>query len=68
MTPEWLSADPPGPHSAVCVHCRRLTFAPVEVRYIESMSGPGIVLYACPEHAPHVGVPDPHPDDEIRAD
>lgn len=39
---------------AVCCQCRRWTTAPVEVRYVERPSGPGVALHACPVCAPHV--------------
>lgn len=36
---------------ALCVTCHTLTNAPVAVRWIQSTSGPGTTLYACPDHA-----------------
>ncbi|MEV0438964.1 hypothetical protein AB0I84_09430 [Streptomyces spectabilis] len=45
---------------AVCCRCKRLTAAPVPVRYIERASGPGWTLYACPDCAPHL-TPGPLP-------
>ncbi|MER0481567.1 hypothetical protein ABR737_25065 [Streptomyces sp. Edi2] len=38
--------------TAACLHCHRETVAPVAVGYIERVSGPGVTLYACPDHAP----------------
>ncbi len=38
-------------HVAVCVKCHMVTKDPVPVRWIERASGPGVTLYACPEHA-----------------
>jgi len=46
--------------AAVCCRCKRLTFAPVAVRYVERVSGPGWTLYACPDCAPHLA-PGPLP-------
>lgn len=46
--------------AAVCCRCKRLTFAPVAVRYVERVSGPGRTLYACPDCAPHLA-PGPLP-------
>jgi hypothetical protein len=51
---------------AVCVVCKTLTRAPIPVRYIQSNSGPGTTLYACPEHAVKLGA-GPTPEDELRA-
>lgn len=48
----------------LCVECKTLTRAPIPVRYIESNSGPGTTLYACPNCAPKLGA-GPTPDDEI---
>ncbi|AVH99604.1 hypothetical protein C5L38_13055 [Streptomyces sp. WAC00288] len=52
----------PGPHlsGAVCCRCGRRTDVPVEVGYHERQSGPGVAVYACPEHAVVV-VPGPVP-------
>lgn len=44
----------------ICCHCERETTAPVPVRYIESPSGPGRTLYACPDCAPKL-TPGPLP-------
>ncbi|WP_432001792.1 hypothetical protein [Streptomyces sioyaensis] len=38
--------------SAVCLHCQRETVAPVAVGHVERVNGPGVTLYACPDHAP----------------
>ncbi|MFF2507086.1 hypothetical protein ACFVTY_27480 [Streptomyces sp. NPDC058067] len=51
-------------HVALCVECKTLTHAPIPVRYIQSNSGPGTTLYACPEHAVKLGA-GPTPDDVI---
>ncbi|GAA2781686.1 hypothetical protein GCM10019017_28280 [Streptomyces showdoensis] len=52
MTREWLSApSTPAPSGAVCCRCKRWTYAPMEVGYIERASGAGVTLYACPAHA-----------------
>ncbi|MGW2425089.1 hypothetical protein ACWC0C_38610 [Streptomyces sp. NPDC001709] len=50
---------------ALCVECKTLTRAPIPVRWIQSNSGPGTTLYACPEHAVKLGA-GPTPDDVIR--
>lgn len=36
---------------ALCCRCKRWTYAPVEVGYIERQSGPGVALWGCPSHA-----------------
>ncbi|MFE0701157.1 hypothetical protein [Streptomyces sp. NPDC058872] len=46
-----LLGTDPEPFGAHCVRCKRWTWAPVEVGYIERQSGPGVVLYGCPSHA-----------------
>ncbi|MFD9477135.1 hypothetical protein [Streptomyces nojiriensis] len=51
MTVDGLTTPPPLGNVAVCVKCHRCTTAPVPVRRIESSSGPGATLWACPEHA-----------------
>lgn len=51
---------------ALCIRCHRNTTAPTPVRWIESTSGPGTTLYACPDHAPELGA-GPTPDDVIGA-
>ncbi|MFE0425934.1 hypothetical protein [Streptomyces sp. NPDC058953] len=58
MTVEGLTTPPPEPLTAVCCVCARTTTAPVEVAYIERASGPGRVVYACPEDA---AIPTPGP-------
>ena len=52
MNREALSAPV---HGAVCCRCHSWTTTPVAVRWIERVSGPGVTLYACPEHAPALG-------------
>lgn len=42
-------------HAALCVDGKTVTRAPVPVRYIQSSSGPGTTLYACPDHAVKLG-------------
>ncbi|MFE6225740.1 hypothetical protein [Streptomyces sp. NPDC057854] len=52
MTREALTTAPaPAPFGAYCVRCKRWTWAPVEVGYVERQSGPGFVLWGCPSHA-----------------
>jgi len=46
--------------TAVCLLCTRETVAPVAVGYIERASGPGVTIYACPDHAPDF-IPGPLP-------
>ncbi|MFJ2132954.1 hypothetical protein ACIOMQ_19110 [Streptomyces sp. NPDC087845] len=53
-------------HVAFCIECQTVTRAPIPVRYIESSSGPGTTLYACPDHAVKLGA-GPTPDDALRA-
>ncbi|MCX4677236.1 hypothetical protein OG413_18340 [Streptomyces sp. NBC_01433] len=50
MTRDWLTADPVIT-MALCVRCKTVTYAPVPIRYMQSTSGPGTTLYACPAHA-----------------
>ncbi|MFD7539540.1 hypothetical protein [Streptomyces sp. NPDC059819] len=47
---------------ALCIECKTLTRAPIAVRWIQSTSGPGTTLYACPDHAVQLGA-GPTPDD-----
>lgn len=47
---------------ALCIECKTLTRAPIAVRWIQSASGPGTTLYACPDHAVKLGA-EPTPDD-----
>ncbi len=54
MTYDWLNGTLPEPTPALCIGCERLTTAPVPIRWIESVSGPGTTLYACPDCAPHL--------------
>ncbi|AZK98747.1 hypothetical protein B7R87_31625 [Streptomyces tsukubensis] len=51
MTVESLLVPLPPPLIAFCRVCGRVTTAPVEVGYVERASGPGLVMYVCPEHA-----------------
>lgn len=60
MTRDALFAPPPLGRVALCIACKTLTTVPVPVRYIESTSGPGTTLWACPEHAESVA-PGPMP-------
>ncbi|MEJ8653858.1 hypothetical protein WKI65_38930 [Streptomyces sp. MS1.AVA.3] len=46
--------------TADCLLCKRTTEAPVAVGYVERVSGPGVMLYACPDCAPHF-IPNPLP-------
>ncbi|RPK81427.1 hypothetical protein EES45_10890 [Streptomyces sp. ADI97-07] len=50
----------------LCVECKTITRAPIPVRWIQSTSGPGVTLYACPAHAVALGA-GPSPEDELRA-
>jgi hypothetical protein len=49
VSPEGLSSVP-AVTVALCIKCHKLTNAPVAVRWIQSASGPGTTLYACPDH------------------
>ncbi|QNE75636.1 hypothetical protein [Streptomyces finlayi] len=51
---------------ALCVECKTITRAPIPVRWIQSTSGPGTTLYACPTHAVTLGA-GPTPEDELPA-
>ncbi|MFE6159949.1 hypothetical protein ACFQ7F_13675 [Streptomyces sp. NPDC056486] len=64
MTAEELFPVVLAGHVALCAECHELTTAPVAVRWIQSTSGPGTTLYACPNCAPKLGA-GPTPDDEI---
>lgn len=64
MTSQGLTDPTPAVTVALCIKCKKNTSAPVAVRWIQSMSGPGTTLYACPECAPKLGV-GPTPDDEV---
>ncbi|MDK1472251.1 hypothetical protein QNO07_02215 [Streptomyces sp. 549] len=55
-----LTGPPPDVLVALCVTCREPTSAPVPVRWVQSTSGPGATLYACPAHAPGL-TPGPTP-------
>lgn len=65
MTREGITGPIPAVNIALCIKCHKLSDAPVAVRWIESDSGPGTTLYACPEHAVELGA-GPTPDDVIR--
>ncbi|MFD7069853.1 hypothetical protein ACFV97_21780 [Streptomyces sp. NPDC059913] len=66
MTAEELFPEVLAGHVALCVDCKRVTHAPIPVRYVESNSGPGTTLYACPDHAVALGS-GPTPEDELNA-
>lgn len=62
-----FTAEPrPAPPGARCCRCKHWTNAPVEVRYIERASGPGVTLYACPSHVVGLYI-GPTPEDELHA-
>ncbi|MEV7831577.1 hypothetical protein AB0P12_13255 [Streptomyces subrutilus] len=65
MTAEELFPEVLAGHVALCVGCHEVTRAPVPVRYIESVSGPGTTLYACPDHAVKYGA-GPTPEDVLH--
>ncbi|MGW6389506.1 hypothetical protein ACWFR1_03165 [Streptomyces sp. NPDC055103] len=50
MTRDGLTNPLPRVNVALCVKCHTLTETPVPVRWIQSNSGPGTTLYACPDH------------------
>lgn len=50
--------------TAVCCHCHQKTEAPVVVRYVERVSGPGWTLHACPDCAPKL-LPGPLPGETV---
>lgn len=61
MTPDGISRTTgPAVTTARCMKCHRLTAAPIPVRWIQTTSGPGATLWACPDHAPEVA-PGPMP-------
>ncbi|MBT2489822.1 hypothetical protein J7E96_15125 [Streptomyces sp. ISL-96] len=60
MTREALTNELPAVNVALCIKCNKLTNAPVPVRWIQSNSGPGTTLYACPDHAAELA-PGPMP-------
>ncbi|QDY77912.1 hypothetical protein [Streptomyces qinzhouensis] len=66
MTRDGLTRPVPPPSGGPCVVCGQTSPAAVEVGYIEQVSGPGIVQYACPEHAT-AHAPGPLPG-ELRVD
>ncbi|SCK28701.1 hypothetical protein YUWDRAFT_02122 [Streptomyces sp. AmelKG-D3] len=51
---------------ALCIECKTVTRAPISVRWIQSSSGPGTTLYACPDHAVKLGA-EATPEDVLRA-
>ncbi len=51
MTTEELFPDVLPSDVALCTVCKANTHAPIPVRWIQSTSGPGTTLYACPDHA-----------------
>lgn len=65
MTVDELFPEVVTGHVARCVVCHEATRAPIPVRYIESSSGPGTTLYACPDHAVTLGA-GPTPEDVLR--
>ncbi|GGZ12232.1 hypothetical protein GCM10010387_00080 [Streptomyces inusitatus] len=44
--------------------CGHITSAPVAIRWIQTASGPGRTLYACPDCV-HLYNPGPHWDDDV---
>lgn len=62
MTADELFPSLPPVRGALCIRCHRNTTAPIPVRWIESNSGPGTTLYACPDCAPTLGA-GPTPED-----
>lgn len=62
MIPERFFPPLPVVRVALCIRCRRNTTAPIPVRWIESTSGPGTTLDACPDCAPGLGA-GPTPED-----
>ncbi|MFE4594144.1 hypothetical protein [Streptomyces laurentii] len=65
MTRSTPAEATPTPSGATCCRCKRWTYAPVEVGYIERPSGPGVTLYACPSHAVSM-TPSPMPGEAQR--
>ncbi|MDQ1039924.1 hypothetical protein QFZ75_006340 [Streptomyces sp. V3I8] len=49
MTVDGFGSSAPDSAEVVCCSCGRLTGAPIEVGYVERMSGPGFVQYVCPD-------------------
>ncbi|MEU9707447.1 hypothetical protein AB0E21_02340 [Streptomyces sp. NPDC047967] len=66
MTADELFPEVLAGHVAFCVVCETNTRAPIPVRWIQSNSGPGTTLYACPDHAVKLGA-GPTPEDVLRA-
>jgi hypothetical protein len=48
---DWRASDEP-PRTETCIDCGQPTASPTLVRCIETASGPGGMLYACPDCAP----------------
>jgi hypothetical protein len=55
MTAEELLPAVLRGHVALRVECKTVTAAAIPVRWIQSTSGPGTTLYACPDHAVTLG-------------
>jgi hypothetical protein len=51
LTEDWQTHDRP-PRVEICVDCEQPTREPTLVRCVEVGSGPGGMLYACPDCAP----------------
>ncbi|MFJ1549510.1 hypothetical protein [Streptomyces sp. NPDC088246] len=66
MTPDELFPVVLAGRVALCVECHEVTRAPIPVRWMQSNSGPGTTIYACPEHAVKLGA-GPTPEDELSA-
>lgn len=60
MSPEGLTEEPPTGAVDLCVECQSPTNAPVAVRWVQTSSGPGRILWACPAHVTEL-VPGPTP-------
>ncbi len=60
MTRDALTNELPAVTVALCIGCNRQTSAPVPIRWIESVSGPGTTLYGCPDCVPKLA-PGPLP-------
>ncbi|MCE7078900.1 hypothetical protein [Streptomyces sp. ST2-7A] len=57
---DGFTPEPPA-DGVVCCNCERRTTAPTPVRYVQTVSGPGFVLHACPQcvlTVPHGPLPD----------
>jgi hypothetical protein len=53
LTEDWDAPTTP-PRTETCCSCGKTTTKPELVRVIEAGSGPGGLLYACPDCAPHI--------------